>query len=241
MSEVLGEVGMKRVGGLLMAGALLVSACTSSLGSSTPSPEPAPTGETPAPSERTAPTPTPSPEAIPSEGPAPTATATPEGTAPASASQEQQATPTPPPASTPGETYTGPAPAPAAEAPPPVPTQTETAPPVSEPATEAPPPPAPTSSQGEEASSEPPPVLRAGPTSLPDIDFSKFRQLLPLDAIRPIYNPTFLSAAESNYRDDELILGLEINGEAKAYSVAFLSFREMVNDELGGVPILVTW
>ena len=239
MSEVLGEVGMKRVGGLLMAGALLVSACTSSLGSSTPSPEPAPTGEPPAPLEGTAPT----PEAMPSEGPAPTATTTPEGTEPASASDEQQATPTPPPASTPGETYTGPAPAPApAEAPPPVPTQTETAPPAPTPTpTEAPPPPAATSSEGEEASAELPPVLWAGPTSLPDIDFSKFRQLLPLDAIRPIYNPTFLSAAESNYRDDELILGLEINGEAKAYSVAFLSFREMVNDELGGVPILVTW
>ena len=188
-----------------MAGVLLLSACTSSLGSSTPSPEPAPTGEPPA----------------------PTAAARPEERATASDLDEQQAAPTPPPASTPGESSTEP---------PPAPTQTEAAPPASEP-----PPPAPTPAEGDDGPSEPPPVLQADPTSLPDIDFSRFRQLLPQDAIRPIYNPTFLTAAESSYRDDELILGLEINGEAKAYSVGFLSFREMVNDELGGVPILVTW
>ena len=67
------------------------------------------------------------------------------------------------------------------------------------------------------------------------------RQLISRDVIRPIYDPTFVPAAQALYGDDELVMGLEINGQAKAYAVGFLSFREMVNDELGGVPILVTW
>ena len=37
------------------------------------------------------------------------------------------------------------------------------------------------------------------------------------------------------------IMGVAIEGEAKAYSVTVLRFREMVNDELAGWPILVTW
>ena len=36
-------------------------------------------------------------------------------------------------------------------------------------------------------------------------------------------------------------MGLAINGEAKAYPVEVLNFREMVNDVVGGVPVLVTW
>lgn len=36
-------------------------------------------------------------------------------------------------------------------------------------------------------------------------------------------------------------MGIAINGEAKAYPVSVLRFREIVNDELGELPILVTW
>ncbi|MEP7200421.1 MAG: DUF3179 domain-containing (seleno)protein [Chloroflexota bacterium] len=61
------------------------------------------------------------------------------------------------------------------------------------------------------------------------------------DAILPIYNPQFVNAADSGYQDDELVMGVEIEGQSKAYPVTLLTFREMVNDELAGVPILVTW
>ena len=40
---------------------------------------------------------------------------------------------------------------------------------------------------------------------------------------------------------DRLVIGVAINGEAKAYAVGPLNSREMVNDTVGGVPILVTW
>jgi hypothetical protein len=74
-------------------------------------------------------------------------------------------------------------------------------------------------------------------------DFSDFVfvPLLPYDGIRPVYNPEFVEASESPLSEDELIMGVAIQGEAKAYPVSVLRFREMVDDELGGLPILVTW
>jgi hypothetical protein len=47
--------------------------------------------------------------------------------------------------------------------------------------------------------------------------------------------------ADAPLVDDELIIGIAIDGEAKAYPITVLRSREMVNDELGGIPILVTW
>ena len=68
-----------------------------------------------------------------------------------------------------------------------------------------------------------------------------FRPLLPYDGILPIYEPQFVPADEAPFVEDELVMGVAINAEAKAYPVSVLRFREMVNDELGGLPILVTW
>lgn len=67
--------------------------------------------------------------------------------------------------------------------------------------------------------------------------------LLPRDAIPAIDNPQFVSAEAANeaYDPDELVIGVEFNGEARAYSVPFLSSHEIVNDTVGGVKIAVTW
>jgi hypothetical protein len=83
----------------------------------------------------------------------------------------------------------------------------------------------------------------AAPTPTVDLSLSNipFVPLLPRDAIAPVYEPEFVSAEDSPLLDDELIMGVVIEGEAKAYSVTVLRFREMVNDELAGWPILVTW
>lgn len=67
------------------------------------------------------------------------------------------------------------------------------------------------------------------------------RQLIPTDGIRPIYDPQFTSAEDAEYDSTELVMGVEINGDARAYPVGFLRSREMVNDVVGGTPILVTW
>ncbi len=68
-----------------------------------------------------------------------------------------------------------------------------------------------------------------------------FSQLLPYDGIRPVYEPEFATAVDAPLLDDELVMGIAIQGEAKAYPVTVLRFREMVNDELAGIPTLVTW
>lgn len=98
----------------------------------------------------------------------------------------------------------------------------------------------------ERPSSEPtntsPPFLAAAEDNEED-DFEGFDfvPMLPFDGIRPIYEPDFVAAAGSPLHDEELVMGVAIQGEAKAYPVSVLRFREMVDDELGGIPILITW
>jgi len=65
--------------------------------------------------------------------------------------------------------------------------------------------------------------------------------LLHWDAIRPVYDPKFASAEDAPLDDEELVIGLSLEGEAKAYPITVLRFREMVNDEMAGIPTLVTW
>jgi hypothetical protein len=81
------------------------------------------------------------------------------------------------------------------------------------------------------------------PKATVDLNLDKYVYIpmMPRDAIRPIYNPEFVEAIDSPLHPDELVMGVAINGETKAYPVTVLRFREMVNDELGDGPILVTW
>lgn len=73
--------------------------------------------------------------------------------------------------------------------------------------------------------------------SLPD----GFRQLLPRDAILPVYEPNFVAGDQIDWPNDAQVIGVALGDEAKAYPVSFLNGREMVVDELDGIPILVTW
>ena len=67
--------------------------------------------------------------------------------------------------------------------------------------------------------------------------------VLPKDAIPAIFDPDFLPADSSNlqYRDTDLVIGVSIDGDHRAYHVPYLSAREIVNDVVGGKPIAVTW
>jgi hypothetical protein len=67
--------------------------------------------------------------------------------------------------------------------------------------------------------------------------------LLGFDAIPAILDPQFVSAeqAEGQMEPQELVLGLSIDGDARAYSIPMLSAHEIVNDEVGGVPVAITW
>jgi hypothetical protein len=67
--------------------------------------------------------------------------------------------------------------------------------------------------------------------------------LLPRDAIPAIDEPEFMDVAEADrfYTPDEFVMGVEFDGDARAYSVGLLSAHEIVNDTVGGVKIAVTW
>ena len=80
-----------------------------------------------------------------------------------------------------------------------------------------------------------------GPSFSAAVESEDFRQLLNRDSIRPIYQPQFVPSDAAYLEPDALVIGVEINGDVKAYPVGPLVRREMVNDVVGGVPILVTW
>ena len=81
------------------------------------------------------------------------------------------------------------------------------------------------------------------PTNVRVEDDKDYRipSMLPFDAIFPVYDPQFINAVDAPLQDEELVMGLAIDGEAKAYPVTVLRFREMVNDEVAGWPVLVSW
>ena len=79
-------------------------------------------------------------------------------------------------------------------------------------------------------------------TDVSDRDL-KMISVIPRDAIRAVLDPSYLDAeeAEEQFSVDEMVMGLSVGGEHRAYSVPQLSRHEIVNDVLGGTPIAVTW
>ena len=64
----------------------------------------------------------------------------------------------------------------------------------------------------------------------------------PKDGIPSIDNPVFSKVSESHFMSDsDTVIGLEINGEAKAYPLFILVWHEIVNDTIGGIPVSVTY
>ena len=61
--------------------------------------------------------------------------------------------------------------------------------------------------------------------------------------VRAITNPTIVPVDQAGLSDNELIIGVEIDGHARAYPINMLTGpkREIINDELNGVPIAATW
>ena len=82
--------------------------------------------------------------------------------------------------------------------------------------------------------------------STDDQDSRRFAivSVVPKDQIKAVLEPKFLTIEEeagSQLLDKELVIGLSINGDHRAYPVPFLSGHEIVNDVVGGLPVVVTW
>ena len=64
----------------------------------------------------------------------------------------------------------------------------------------------------------------------------------PKDGIPSIDNPKFVKANEAEFvSDNDVVIGLEINGEIKAYPLSILVWHEIVNDNVGDIPVVVTY
>ncbi|MEL7027672.1 MAG: DUF3179 domain-containing protein [Pseudomonadota bacterium] len=58
------------------------------------------------------------------------------------------------------------------------------------------------------------------------------------DGIPPLRDPDMIEAREARYLDDDnIVFGIEINGDARAYPKRILAWHEMFVDEVGGVEI----
>jgi len=58
------------------------------------------------------------------------------------------------------------------------------------------------------------------------------------DGIPPLRNPEMISVQEADYlEDDNVVFGIEINGDVRAYPKRILAWHEMFTDTIGGVEI----
>ncbi len=63
----------------------------------------------------------------------------------------------------------------------------------------------------------------------------------PRDGIPAIDDPQFLSAQQARLGGAERVLGVRINGMAKAYPIRILNYHEIVNDSFGGAGVVVSY
>ena len=84
----------------------------------------------------------------------------------------------------------------------------------------------------------------------PNTDFTQssvaFEEILsggpPKDGIPSIDDPQFVAVAgHEDLAPTEPVIGLAINGDARAYPLRILTWHEIVNDTVGGVPVAVTY
>lgn len=64
----------------------------------------------------------------------------------------------------------------------------------------------------------------------------------PKDGIPSLDNPVFLSADKADYIEpDDRILGFVYQGKARAYPIKILNWHEIVNDQIGDFPFVLTY
>ena len=62
------------------------------------------------------------------------------------------------------------------------------------------------------------------------------------DGVPALVNPAFIGPEDGSYiRPDDLVFGVEVNGDARAYPLRILDWHEMFNDVVGGVPLALAY
>ena len=76
----------------------------------------------------------------------------------------------------------------------------------------------------------------------PLVDLDEIQGIVPPDAIPALEDPAFEPAAEVAWLAPvEPVLALEINGDARAYPLRIMTWHELVNGTVGGVPVTVSY
>ncbi len=57
----------------------------------------------------------------------------------------------------------------------------------------------------------------------------------------PMGRPSFVSAAATKLDGGEMVMAVHLRGEARAYPIRIVSYHHIVNDTVGGVPIVATY
>ncbi|MEM9224425.1 MAG: DUF3179 domain-containing protein, partial [Pseudomonadota bacterium] len=62
------------------------------------------------------------------------------------------------------------------------------------------------------------------------------------DGIPSLDNPELMGAADADYLvDDDLVFGVSINGDTRAYPLRIMGWHEMFNEVIGGVPVALAY
>ena len=62
------------------------------------------------------------------------------------------------------------------------------------------------------------------------------------DGIPSLDNPDLIDGSDADYmRGDDLVFGVAINGDARAYPLRIMGWHEMFNDVIGGVPVALAY
>ncbi len=62
------------------------------------------------------------------------------------------------------------------------------------------------------------------------------------DGIPALNNPQLIPAEKASYLNDtDLVFGVEINGDVRAYPLRIMDWHEMFNDVIGGVPVALAY
>ena len=76
----------------------------------------------------------------------------------------------------------------------------------------------------------------------PLVDLAEIRGVVPPDAIPALDDPDFEPAADVEWLDGvEPVLALEVDGDARAYPLRIMTWHELVNGTVGGVPVTVSY
>ncbi len=85
-------------------------------------------------------------------------------------------------------------------------------------------------------------ILPAAPAIAQQQDVPEgYVQILERGGIPAIDDPVYVPAAEAQIRDEAWVLGVVIEGQARAYSLELLNSHEVVNDSIGDTDFAAVW